>query len=386
MKLHRAQVAAYLSERFHAPVEVIRLGNLSELLLAQLTPLAAEMDQASAGTDAAQALKTFGYGKPVLVECRVDGKPTTLVIHTAATNQFGHEQRSDRAAEMLLCYDTYNQLPNHAPALDVGVVTHDDQLLSVADGDEFFVLTEYVQGEPYAKDLQRLRNSGEVTGVDLRRARQLALYLAKIHAVRQTEPALYLRRIRDTLGSGQGIMGLIDSYPANNALVDWGWLEELEKTCVKWRWQLKRKTHRLAQVHGDFHPFNILFDSTGNLHVLDRSRGAWGEPADDVVCLAINYLFFSLQRNGRLTSPFEQLWNIFWNTYLNETNDHELLAVVAPFFAWRALVLASPLWYNVTDSVRYALLGAARAILQLGVFDPTEINAYMSLGDEVLVG
>jgi aminoglycoside phosphotransferase family enzyme len=98
--------------------------------------------------------------------------------------------------------------------------------------------------------------------------------------------------------------------------------------------------------------------------------------------MAINYLFFSLQRSGWLTAPFAQLWNIFWNTYLTATKDTELLTVVPPFFAWRALVLASPTWYNITDSVRYALLGAARAMLQTDLFNPADINAYLSVGDE----
>lgn len=383
MKLQAAQVAAYLAQRFQAEVKVLRLTNLEDEGTTSLSSsVTGKLQNSVVETP---ALKTFGYGKPVLVECLLNGEPARFVLHTAAPNSFGHDRRADRAAEMLLSYDTYNELPQHTRAWDVGIVTTDHRLHSLADGDEFFILTDYVNGDPYVRDLIRLRDTGEATGADLRRARQLALYLADIHATKQNTPALYIRRIRDTLGSGEGIMGLADSYPADNQLVEWPWLEEFEKTCVSWRWRLKGKTHRLAQVHGDFHPYNVLFERTGDLHVLDRSRGAWGEPADDVVCMAINYLFFSLQRSGWLASPFEQLWNIFWNTYLAKTNDHELLTIVPPFFAWRALVLASPTWYNVSDSVRYALLGAARAILQAEIFNPAEMNAYLSVGDEVVV-
>lgn len=380
MKLQIEQVAAYLAQRFQVEVQVLRLASIGE---ESVTPIASPRAALSPSNIAEpQALKTLGYGKPILVDCVLNGKPVRFVLHTAEPNSFGHDWRADRAAEMILSYDSYNDLPRHTHALDVGVVTTDQRLLSVAGGDEFFLLTDYVNGETYARDLQRLRDTGEATGADLRRARQLALYLAEIHAVKQDAPPLYLRRIRDTLGSGEGIMGLADSYPAGNPLVEWSWFEELEKTCVAWRWRLKSKTHRLAQVHGDFHPYNVLFERNGDFHVLDRSRGPWGEPADDVICMAINYLFFSLQRSGWLAAPFAQLWNIFWNTYLAQTNDQELLTVAAPFFAWRALVLASPLWYNVSDSVRYALLGAARAILQTNVFNPAEMNAYLSVGDE----
>lgn len=72
-------------------------------------------------------------------------------------------------------------------------------------------------------------------------------------------------------------------------------------------------------------------------------------------CIAINYLIFSLQRTGRPSPPFDVLWNTFWTTYLERTGDQELLSVVAPFFAWRALVLASPQWYDVPVAVRTAL-------------------------------
>jgi len=49
--------------------------------------------------------------------------------------------------------------------------------------------------------------------------------------------------------------------------------------------------HRLSQVHGDFHPWNVLFREGVDFTVLDRSRGERGEPADDVTAMTINYIF-----------------------------------------------------------------------------------------------
>jgi aminoglycoside phosphotransferase (APT) family kinase protein len=94
-------------------------------------------------------------------------------------------------------------------------------------------------------------------------------------------------------------MGLIDNYPASTDPVYGERLAAIEKRCVDWRWKLKGRIHRLRQAHGDFHPWNILFDQGAEFCVLDRSRGEWGDPADDVTCLTMNYLF-SLQRSGRL--------------------------------------------------------------------------------------
>jgi aminoglycoside phosphotransferase (APT) family kinase protein len=363
MNLDRASVEAYLTQRFKSKTQILSMQALG--------------DDASAADHAHVQLKTYGYGKPVLIHYRVGDRERRAVLRTMAPNAFGHERRADRAAGLLLSYDTFNDLERHVRALDLGVLRADGQLASLDPGDEFFLLTDYATGVLYAEDLKRVCATGHATDLDVRRAVALATYLATIHAVKRDEPVLYRRAARDLLGSGEGIMGLTDSYPPDFALVDPAWLERVEHACVRWRWQLKRHARRLTQIHGDFHPFNILFDDDTTIWLLDRSRGGWGDPADDVSCMAINYLFFSLQRSGRLAPPFTQLWDVFWQTYMSQTEDQELLAVIAPFFVWRALVLASPHWYNVSDTVRVALFHFIDNILAAPAFDPTRVNRYL---------
>ncbi len=324
------------------------------------------------------ALKQFGYGRPLLVHYCAGGEAYREVFHYIRTTPFGRERDDDRVAAVWLDYRTFNRLPRHVPAVDMLAQHAGGELQSLQTVEDVLLVTTYCPGRPYADDLVRIRDTWELRPGDLERTAVLADYLADIHAEKQIDQALWRRRLRDLLDRGEGMMGLTDSYPYGFNCVRENELCEIEKLAIEWRWRLKPLHHRLSQVHGDFHPFNIIFDENETFYVLDRSRGEWGEPADDVSCLTINYLFFSLQRVGRLERPFRDLYDLFWERYLAQRHDVELVEVIQPWFAWRALVLASPVWYpTIGHDSRCRLLTFARRVMEQEVFDPARINDYL---------
>lgn len=324
--------------------------------------------------------KTYGYGEPLKIEYRErggsGGASRAAVLHTMRPSPFGHEHIADRVQSLVWSYHAFARLPRHTQPLDVGGIRTDGSLFSIATMDEPFLLTAYAQGNLYAEDLRRLELSFSAQTLDLERCDALCAYLAEIHRVKSSDSGLYVRRIRDLVGHGECIMGICDSY-AGNAVIPAARLESIERDCVSWRWKLKPLTHRLSQVHGDFHPWNILFSTGAEFSVLDRSRGEWGEPADDVTAITVNYLFFSLRQYGHLEGQFKTLWDRFWTRYLDRTGDREMLRVVAPFFAFRCLVLASPVWYpDLTDSVRRKLMSFVQSVLAAEEFDIAKVNDY----------
>ncbi len=327
---------------------------------------------------ASGAAKEYGYGHPVKVDFTVDGEQRAAVLETTTPGPFGHEHMADRAQMILWDYGAYNALPEHARALDVGAFDSDGNLVSLRNAEEFFLLVEHVEGAGYIRDIARLQGGGELRDLDRARADALCDYLARIHAVKGTNPALYVRRVRELIGHGECIMGLSDSYPDRHGFITSGLLEEVEQRCLAWRWRLKKRTHRLRQVHGDFHPFNLLFREGTDFRVLDRSRGEWGEPADDVTALTGNYLFASLQAHGRLAGPFDTLFRRFWRRYIERTGDLEILEIAAPVFAIRCLVMASPVWYpSLGEEVRRKLFSFMLSVLDAPRFDPERANGYI---------
>lgn len=315
--------------------------------------------------------KGSGYGVPVRVVMRTaDGREDAVVFHTARADDFGHDRRADRAAQMLLAFDTYGTVPNHVPALDVGVITRDGKLRSIADADEVYLLTGWQPGELYAQDLRRIAGTG-ATARDHQRLDVLADYLAGLHRRDGERSKLYTRAVRDLVGAGEGIFGMIDSYARDVPGASAVRLRRLEERCVAWRWRLRGREGRAARVHGDFHPFNILFAGDAELALLDASRGAVGEPADDVTALAINFVFFALDTPGAWHRGLGALWHRLWSRYLLTTGDHDLLEVAAPWLAWRALVIANPRWYpNLTAEGRERLLGWIEHVLDAPRLEP----------------
>jgi phosphotransferase family enzyme len=401
VRLTKRALAAYFRERGGPSVAIRSFGTLG-------------------GHQSADVLKGFGYGAPILIEVLEGGHKRRMVLETMRPGPNGHEHMADRAHAMLWDYASYNHLPRHVRAEDVGAFTKEGRIRSIADAKEVFLLTEFVEGREYQYDLGRIARTGKLERLDLARTRALADYLILIHRRKKRDAGLYRRALRDLIGHGECILGVVDTYPtfypahprrvshrllypptpslprqaplpepqpakagrlsrrSSDGFITPKLLESIEQRCNLWRWRLRDKTRRLSQVHGDFHPWNVLFRKATDFSVLDRARQEWGEPADDVTCMTMNYLFSSVNRWGNLRGPFERLFRMFWDRYLERTGDQGVLEAAPPFFAFRGLVVASPVWYpDISMTTRRNLFNFVEAVLDQSAFDPARVNDYL---------
>ncbi|HEY6098906.1 MAG TPA: phosphotransferase [Anaeromyxobacter sp.] len=339
----------------------------------RVRPLAPDASGAAGGDDE----KALGYGRPLQVTVReAGGRSHVLVFRTQGSNEFGHDRRADRMEGALLAYDLFGEIPQHVRALDVGAIGPDGRLVSLRETGEPYLVTEWAPGTLYAEDLRRIGRSGEAAPLDLARAEALAAYLARLHASRLDDPPAWRRAVRDLLGHGEGVFGMVDGYPEGVPGAPLARLRAIEERCLAWRWRLRGRTDRLARTHGDFHPFNVVFapsaegEDGARFTLLDASRGGRGDPADDLTALAVNFVFFAAEHRGAWARGFEPLWRLFWSRWLEATGDREALETAPPFLAWRALVIASPRFYpRLRVDARDLLLRLAERALDAGRLD-----------------
>ncbi len=298
------------------------------------------------------------------------------VVKTLFPEGLGHDYPSDRAGVFLLDLDEYKNLPNHVAALDVLAEIEGGAVKSVGGGKEYYLLMERAAGTDYFRDLEGFRDRENLTAADKTKIRAMVTYLSAIHSKKKDSRSLYLRKIRDTIGHGECLMGVFDTYPGGTlSSLE---MSDIEKMCVDWRARLRGKEYRLSQIHGDFHPGNIWFHNENDFVLLDRSRGPYGEPADDVTALTINYIFFSLRYHGVVKGAYLEGLQLFFDEYLKVTNDDEIHEVLAPFFAFRGVVVANPLFYpDVTQDIRRKIFSFVKGVLSSERFEVVKVSDYI---------
>ncbi|MGV8174135.1 MAG: aminoglycoside phosphotransferase family protein, partial [Methanothrix sp.] len=215
MDLKRASIESYLKKIYGRDLTLTSTRKLGETIATT------------------EDVKGFGYGSPLLVEYVSKGEKGSAVLSSMRVQHgFGHDHFSDRARIMIWQNSSFGNLPKHVPSIDVGYFTEKGKLVSAGDAREYFLLMEKIEGKEYFFDLERVRENG-ATDLDHERAIALSDYLAEIHAAKEDCPPLYLRKIRETVGDGECIFGILDDYPENPSFLDPNELSEIEKICVE---------------------------------------------------------------------------------------------------------------------------------------------------------
>jgi aminoglycoside phosphotransferase family enzyme len=302
-----------------------------------------------------------------------------IVVRTLMPEGFSHDFLADRAKVFVTQHEMSHHIPGHVRSYDVSGYSKDGELISIGDAKEFFQVVEVANGSSYSSDFSRIKESGKLEAGDLEKARFLAKYLAKLHssklkASEEVTSSIRKRHLRDAIGHGEMLMGVVDTYPEGFKFITKDGLTEYICKAIRFREKVKDIKFTPCRIHGDFHPGNIIFEGK-NIKLLDASREIWGDPGDDVICLAINYVWFAVMQSGSFSGPFAELFNAFWQEYFDITKDELIVQTAGVHMAFRGVVVAHPFFYSAqSDDVRKKMISLVQSVLGQEKFDPSRIN------------
>ena len=306
-----------------------------------------------------------------------NGRREVLVLKTLSGDGFGHDYPSDRAQVLLLANEEFNKLPSHIKSFDVIGIKDTGRIVSLTGSKEFAILMDEVEGTCHMENFNRIKKTKRLGREDMEREVRLAKYLADIHRVKHKNPSLYKRKLRDIIGHGECLMGVIDTYPKKVGFTNHRELGEIVQLAIPWWNRLKFSSRRLCQIHGDFYPGNIFFKGD-EFTLIDRGRGPWGEAADDLTSYTINYISHALWSEGKWGGPFKKMFLKFFEVYLKESGDEEILKFMAPFFAFRGAVVVHPVFYpEIPAKAKKQVLNFIRNVLQEKEFCPSDVSLYL---------
>lgn len=303
---------------------------------------------------------------------RFDNEEKRVAVRMLKDVDFSHDYPSDRGAYLSLQHRSSKMLPNHNKSIGVITIDQSDNVIEVAESNEYFQILEWAKGKEYFNDLGEISTRGSITKNDIDRVETLSNYLVKIHKIKfdgdqDHAKSLYKRHTRDFVGS-DFLMDVLDTYPEKNGFVSKDEIYDLVNKIYQYREETKQMFTRLRKVHGDFHPGNVRFYD-GGFEVLDSSRVIWGEPADDVACMAINYVWNSIKQRGSFEGDFAKLFSIFYENYVQKSGDNEIAKLIPMFFAVRSIVLTHPIFFDEKDANRKKLFDLSIKLLTEGNFN-----------------
>lgn len=320
-----------------------------------------------------------------LLEFEADGKKYRKILKSLYAENMGKEYSADRAQSLILAHSSYSSMKNHIKSTDVIGLEKNGGIVSIGNAEEFFIIMEEARGEDYFNDLRRIGQRDKLEDADKNRVLILARYLADLHKQKFEKESLYKRKIRDTIGGGESLMGVMDMYPKK---LDWfpkkTQVQIVQKAVEFWM-RDKYRSARLCHIHGDFHPGNIWFTGAEDFVILDRARGEFGEAADDITALTINFIFYALIYKGEFSGALKESMDIFIKEYFRLANDKEMEKIIAPYWVFRAAVLCNPCFYSdaffgsagKANKVRKKIIKFALRILNAKKFSWKKINDYL---------
>jgi len=220
--------------------------------------------------------------------------------------------------------------------------------------DQIYLLEPEMPGDLLIEAIRALRSTEGVSQL----ADAIARWLAGKHKPVENKPHHYVRQL---FGGSFGILATIDAFPVGAVHPDV--LERFAAYALRWRNRLLQR--EMVEIHGDFHPWNLFYDSTSDeIHATGALHTSYGAPEDDWCCLSVNLATEALEQAAAHSLDEVPSWMLL--NALDTSAAKEMRSWATGFFCgWRLMILANPFHFpHRSPQIRDRLVRAALWCLQ----------------------
>jgi len=286
------------------------------------------------------------------------GNIKPLVVRKTKNTNGGmsKDYNSDKVGYFLLQHTCASNHINHCKSYGISFKDFKGEIFNLDTIKDTYQVIDYVSGKEFFETITNLEEKFDLVTPYLDK---IIDYLVQLHSIKpdfnkQKTNNLYNRHLKDVIGS-EVFLDVLDAWSENDDLVTLKIKEKVNSKLFILREQYKNNYKRCSRIHADLHFGNIFFNMKKELTVLDSARNPWGEPADDLICLLINFDYISIKKHKEITSYYENIKQYILKRYLEKTKDSDIKNYFDLFYILRLFILLNPNFFNNNNKVRKIL-------------------------------
>jgi hypothetical protein len=251
--------------------------------------------------------------------------------------------------------------------ISLGFFNDKNQVKSLSDFKNVFVIEEFIEGECYADILLNKSMNKECDADDLFFADNIVNYLACREKYCDNGNEIFV--LHDCLFLIEKFFIVINRLFWSGQITEDDKLH-LEKRIIEWCQKIQKMNRDIVKSHNDFHPWNIIFTKHKELKVIDKGFPGYSDPARDLGTLFPNYLYFALHKRNTFSGMCKFLLDYVLKRYIEKSRDDKVTEAIQPYFAMCCFILSNNKWYpDLNDDNRQYIREMGFHLLNSEIFD-----------------